>query len=116
RVWDSSGTPSGAGSERVPDSRKSQPSNQRYRRAASVVAYWCGEQFVLENFLTRRRISADPLSAPILHFFDRYRSERELFALFPDYAPASLHKAVRALTRHSFLERPGHGAAYQKEL
>src|SRR5215813_10461282 len=76
-----------------------------------MVAYWRDGQFVLENFLTRRRITADPLAAAILHFFDRYRSERQLCAKFPEYSPASLRKAVRSLVRQSFLETYTRGAA-----
>jgi len=81
-----------------------------------MVAYWRRGQFVLENFLTRRRISADPLAAAILHFFDRDRTLRDLFARFPQYAPASLRKAVRSLVRHSFLQTPKLGTPHEKEL
>jgi SagB-type dehydrogenase family enzyme len=80
------------------------------------VAYWHAGAFVLENFLTRRRISSDPLAATILHFFDRHRPLRELFAKLPEYSPVSLRKAVRSLVRHSLLERKGHGAAREKKL
>ena len=82
----------------------------------STIAYWRGEQFVLENFLTRRRISADPLAASILHFFDRFRSLNDLFARFPGYAPASLRKAVRSLAEHSFLESPTHRVPHHQGL
>ena len=107
---------SGARPKRALASRPTKRKRERYRRAASTVAYWRGEQFVLENFLTRQRISADPLAAGILHFFDRFRSLNDLFARFPDYAPASLRKAVRSLLGHSFLESQTHGAPHHKEL
>src|SRR5437764_1240562 len=66
--------------------------------------------------MTRRRISADPLAASILHFFDRNRSLNDLFARFPDYAPASLRKAVRSLIEHSFLESHRNDASPHKAL
>jgi SagB-type dehydrogenase family enzyme len=107
---------SSARSKRVPASRTSKAGGELYRRTPSMVAYWRGGQFVLDNFLTQRRISADPLAAAILHFFDRYRMLRDLFAHFPEYAPASLRKAVRSLVRHSFLQTPKRGALHEKEL
>lgn len=107
---------SSARPKRAPALRASDTNRERYRRAASTVAYWRGDQFVLENFLTGRRISADPLTATILHFFDRYRSLRELFAKLPEYSPVSLRKAVRSLVRHSLLERRGQAAAHEKAL
>jgi SagB-type dehydrogenase family enzyme len=107
---------SSVGPKRAPALRACDAKRERYRRAASTVAYWRGEHFVLENFLTRRRISADPLTATILHFFDRHRSLHDLFTKLPEYSPASLRKAVRSLVRHSLLERKGDGGAHRKEL
>lgn len=107
---------SSARPKRALASRKAKAKSELYRRAASTVAYWRGEQFVLENFLTRQRISADPLAASILHFFDGYRSLKDLFVRFPDYAPTSLRKAVHSLVEHSFLESQTHAAPHYKEL
>ena len=107
---------SGARSKPLRASRESKAKDELYRRAPSLVAYWHDGAFVLENFLTRRRITSDPLAATILHFFDRLRPLRELFAKLPEYSPASLRKAVRSLVRHSLLERRGQAAAREKKL
>jgi SagB-type dehydrogenase family enzyme len=107
---------SGARPKRLLASRQSKAKVELFRRVPSLVAYWHGGAFVLENFMTRRRISSDPLAAAILHFFDRYRSLRELFAKLPEYSPVSLRKAVRSLVRHSLLERRGQAAAHEKRL
>ncbi len=62
---------------------------------------------MVENFLTRHRVTCNPLASTILHFFDRYRPLRDLFAALEDYAPASLRKSVRMLARHALLQRRG---------
>jgi SagB-type dehydrogenase family enzyme len=88
-------------------SRKSRAKEDFYRRAPFLVSYWRDGLFVLENFLTRRRVTCNPLASTILHFFDRYRPLRELFAALEDYTPASLRKSVRMLARHALLQRRG---------
>jgi SagB-type dehydrogenase family enzyme len=90
-----------------------QAKNQRraisYRRTPFVVSYWLGDQLVFENYLTQRRITAQPLTASILHFFNRSRSVDELVASLKEYTPESLRGAVRSLEKHSFLQRGGPG-------
>jgi SagB-type dehydrogenase family enzyme len=88
-------------------SRKSRRKEDFYRRVPFLVSYWREGLFVVENFLTRRRVTCNPLASTILHFFDRYRSLRELFAGLEDYTPASLRKSVRMLRRHALLQRRG---------
>ena len=88
-------------------SRKARRKEDFYRRAPFLVSYWRDAQFVVENFLTRHRVTCNPLASTILHFFDRYRSLRQLFAALPDYTPASLRKSVRMLARHALLQRRG---------
>jgi SagB-type dehydrogenase family enzyme len=78
-----------------------------YRRSPFLVSYWSGRQFVLENFLTRRRVACDPLALTVLHFFDRYHSHQQLIAALPDYTPASLGKSLRMLVRYSLLQVRG---------
>jgi SagB-type dehydrogenase family enzyme len=88
-----------------------------YRRAPFVVSYWRGDRLVFENFLARRRITANPLTSTVLHFFDRWRPLRELFAALKEYTPASLRKAARSLAQHSFLQKRGRNPAVgEKEL
>ena len=83
------------------------PGAVRYRRAPFLISYWRDNQLVFENYLTQRRVSASPLTSTILHFFDRERPLRVLFAALTEYTPASLRKAVQILVRHSLLQRQG---------
>jgi SagB-type dehydrogenase family enzyme len=75
------------------------------RRSRFVVSYWRDEQLVFHNFLTQRQISANPLTTTILDFFTRWRPQADLFAVLPQYTPASLRRAVRLLVQHSMLDR-----------
>jgi SagB-type dehydrogenase family enzyme len=95
------------GPKRLLVSRKSQKKEDFYRRSPFLVSYWRDGLFVVENFLTRRGVTCNPIASTILHFFDRYRSLRELFTALRDYTPASLRSSVRMLVRHSLLQRRG---------
>jgi SagB-type dehydrogenase family enzyme len=81
-----------------------------------VIIYWRDTRLVFENFLTRRQVTSQPLTASLLHFFDRWKSFAALSAELPQYAPASLKRAVTQLVHHSLLrkeDRPlpaGHAA------
>jgi SagB-type dehydrogenase family enzyme len=83
------------------------PDAVHYRRAPFLISYWRKDQLVFENFLTRSRVSASPLTSTILHFFDRQRALKALCATLPEYTPESLRKAVRMLAQHSLLQRQG---------
>jgi SagB-type dehydrogenase family enzyme len=76
-----------------------------YRRSLHLVCYWRGRQFILENYASRSRVGAAPLTCEILHFFDRWRPVEALGRRFPQYSPASLGRAVAALVRAGLLER-----------
>jgi SagB-type dehydrogenase family enzyme len=76
-------------------------------RAPFVISYWRENQLVFENFLTHERVTANPLTTTILHFFDRGRSVRSLCRALPEYGCAALNKAVRTLARHSLLQLRG---------
>ncbi len=89
----------------------------RYARAPFVISYWREGQLVFENFLTQKRVTANPLTSTILHFFDRGRTFRSLCYGLPEYEPGSLHRAVGELARHTLLQRRGQKMpAGQKEL
>jgi SagB-type dehydrogenase family enzyme len=107
----SRGIPKGAHSARKPRTK-----HDSYRRAPFVVSYWQDGEFVLENFLTQRRMSCDPLATSILHFFGRDRSLSELFAVLPEYTPTSLRSAVRTLQAHSLLKRSGEKPPNEEQL
>jgi SagB-type dehydrogenase family enzyme len=74
-------------------------------RSPFVIIYWREGHLVFENFLTRRQITAQPLTASLLHFFDQWKSLAALCAALPQYAPWSLKQAVALLVRHSLLRR-----------
>jgi SagB-type dehydrogenase family enzyme len=88
----------------------------RYLRSPFVIIYWRDGRLVFENFLTRRQVVAEPLTASLLHFFDRWKFFAALCAAMPQYAPSSLERAVTQLAQHSLLQRndrplpSGHGA------
>ena len=79
-----------------------------------MIVYWRERLLVFENYLTRRQVAAHPLTASLLHFFDRWKSFADLCAAMPEYASASLKRAVGELVRYSLLRRedqhppPGH--------
>jgi len=78
-----------------------------YRRAPFLVSYWSGSSLIFENFLAQRRIAANPQTATILHFFDRWRSPGGLIAHLNEYKPSSLRRAIALLHKHSLLQRSG---------
>jgi SagB-type dehydrogenase family enzyme len=78
-----------------------------FRRSPYLVCYWDETGLVFENYATRTRTSAAPLTCAILDFFDRWRPARALFQHFPEYSGASLRKACGELTRRSLLQRSG---------
>jgi SagB-type dehydrogenase family enzyme len=86
---------------------RKQSSTVRYVRAPFVISYWREGQLVFENFLTQKRVTANPLTSTVLHFFDRGRSVRSLGQVLPEYSRESLEQAVRELARHSLLQRQG---------
>ena len=80
-----------------------------FRRAPFVVSYWDGSQLIFENYASGERITAAPLTATILDFFDTWRSTDALARRLSDYTPASLRVAVGSLERHTLLIRSDRG-------
>src|SRR3990172_2698066 len=78
-----------------------------FRRSPFLVCYWDAEGLVFENYATRKRTSAAPLTCAILDFFGGWRSFRALTLQLPEYSVASLRKACAELTRRSLLQRSG---------
>ncbi len=54
------------------------------RRARSLVAYWDGGDFVIENFLTGNQTAISPLVAHLLARLDAFRPAAEARAIFRD--------------------------------
>jgi SagB-type dehydrogenase family enzyme len=76
-----------------------------FRRAPCLISYWDEADLIFENYASGARISADPLTTQILHFFDRWRSIDALAAHLPAFTPASLRIAVGVLERRDLLQR-----------
>ena len=79
--------------------------NNRFRRAQNLVCYWHADQFVIDNFLSGRRVAAGPLLCDILDFFGTPHTQQELFAAKPGIRPGLLRRAMSRLHQLSFLER-----------
>ena len=77
------------------------------RRSRTIVAYWQGAQFVIENYRTGVCINADPLAIKVLHFFEDWQSIGAFCRSMPKYAPESLTRALRDLRYHTLLVRKG---------
>jgi len=75
-----------------------------YRRSPFIVSYWLGKHLVFENFATRRRIAADPVTCMILDFFQNGRTLLDFFTRFQEYDLSSLRRSVNLLVKHSMLE------------
>ncbi len=79
----------------------------RLRRSPWIVSYWHSGQLVYENYLSRVRVSAAPLSTVVLDFFDRWRDPEELVSRLTGFSRASIRRALAQLTEFSFLEKEG---------
>lgn len=74
------------------------------RRSPFLIAYWLESNLVFENYLTRKKISASPELAAVLHFFSEWKNVEEVFRHFAGYSPKSLLKAVSHLLQETLLE------------
>lgn len=79
-----------------------------FRRVPYLICHWDAGRLIFHNYATGTSISADPLTATVLHFFERWRSVGALAARFPEFTASSLEGAVAALERHSLLMQRGH--------
>jgi SagB-type dehydrogenase family enzyme len=74
------------------------------RRAPFLISYWQGNQFIFENYLTRKKVAASPAVAAILDFFGKPRRVQEIFPHIPEHSPISLVKAINRLMEETLLE------------
>ena len=74
------------------------------RRAPFLVSYWIGKQLIIENYLTRKKVSATAEVASLLDFFGDWRRTERVFAQFPEHSPISLVKAINRLLQETLLE------------
>jgi SagB-type dehydrogenase family enzyme len=64
-----------------------------------------GSHLILEDYVTRKRVTAGPRAVAILHLFDRWRPASTLAAHFPDDSPDALARALTELLRAGLVER-----------
>lgn len=56
--------------------------DSRVRRARTLVSYWDEGEFIIENYLTRKRTAVSPLVTHILQSLGEYSSKKRLLRLF----------------------------------
>jgi len=84
-----------------------QTSPARWRRATSIFSYWSEGQFVVENYRTQEALSADPVTARVLHLFGDWRSLDEVCRELREFNPRSIRLSVRQLVRGGLLVAEG---------
>src|SRR5687768_3940835 len=77
----------------------------RFRRSPHLVGYWTSEGFVLQNFVSGRRVAAGPLAVELLGFCEDWTTRDQLAAQFPQHTAALLERAIRVLIRCTLLDR-----------
>ena len=83
--------------------RKQQTSPAQWRRATSIFSYWTEGQFVVENYRTKDVLSANPVTAQVLHFFSDWRSLDEVCRELPEYNSRSIRRSIIQLVRNGLL-------------
>jgi SagB-type dehydrogenase family enzyme len=76
-----------------------------YRRAPTLVSYWRQGRFVLENYVTRRRVDAVPAVVAILDRASTWRTADALVGAHDPSLAQRVRRLVRALERATLLER-----------
>jgi SagB-type dehydrogenase family enzyme len=82
-------------------------SPEQWRRATSIFSYWTEGQFVVENYRTRDVLSANPVTARVLHLFGDWRCLDEVCRELPEYNYRSIQRSVRQLVRGGLLVAKG---------
>jgi SagB-type dehydrogenase family enzyme len=75
-----------------------------FRRSPFLVCYWRSGRMVIENYATRTRVAASPVTCQLLTLFDTWQPAALLGRYFPNSNAGSLARAVSALVRHRLLE------------
>ncbi len=76
----------------------------RFRRAGALVGHWSGDEFLLENYLSHRRVAVSPLVAHLLTAQEGYATGAEIAARLP---VAGAGELVRQLVEHGMLLAEG---------
>jgi SagB-type dehydrogenase family enzyme len=79
----------------------------RFRRARTIFAYWRGKRLIFANYRTGVSVTAHPLTAQILDFFDRWRAPEDLLRDISHYSESSVCAAIDQLARYTLLVKLG---------
>src|ERR1700741_1171321 len=87
--------------------RVSRTSPVCWRRATSIFSYWAEGQFVVENYRTREVLSANPVTARVVHLFGDWRCLDEGCRELPECARQSVERSIRQLVHGGLLVAKG---------
>src|SRR6476469_7030600 len=87
--------------------RPRQPRQPRYRRSPHLVAWWRGDQLILEQYAGRVQIEAGPLVLDVLNRFSQWEPVERIAQQFPNVPPELLQTLIDALVEHGALETEG---------
>jgi len=87
----------------------------RLRRAKTLFAYWGENQLIFENYRTGAAVAAAPVTAEVLHHFERWSSPEQFYGWMPGYTRSSLGHALRGLVKAGLLVRKGSREAREDE-
>lgn len=75
-----------------------------FRRAPFVVAYWRGDDLIVENYRSGTRVVASTSAVDVLNACDRWRSVEDIARRIPEYSVDSVDDTVRKLRRLTLVE------------
>ncbi len=79
-----------------------------FRRASTLVSYWHQDRLVVENYLTRQRVTASPVVVSLLDAAATWQSEQQLARALGPGLESHARRLLRALEKATLLERrPG---------
>ncbi len=74
------------------------------RRSPYVVCYWDGSEFVLQNYVTRVRATADPFAATVLSLLGPATRAEEIPRRLPEFSSRSVLETIRRLKSLTLVE------------
>lgn len=79
-----------------------------YRRSPCIVAAWLSGQLIFENYATRVRVAAAPITCEVLDVCSDWQTVTSLLSLLSRYQPASVRAAIRQLVKATLLQSSSH--------
>jgi SagB-type dehydrogenase family enzyme len=77
------------------------------RRSPFLISYWRDNRLILENYLTRKKVSASPEVISVLDFFGEWKKVEEILGRWEEHSLKPLLKAIDRLLRETLLEGSG---------